>query len=259
MGVPVCRHLVRAGHRVIACDADERRRGPAEEAGASWAASIEGLGKGVDVALICVGYEAQARDVLFGARGLAGALRAGAVVVVVSTVSPKAVQDWAVALQQRQVALVDAAVCRGGWAADAGSLLTFVGGASDVVERVRGVLDCYSSDVLHVGDVGAGQACKAVNNMILWACLVADHEGLALAQRYGVDTEVLRKALITSTAANQSLEDWGRQTMAWSQDDMAIVLDMADECGISLPQAGVTREICRQLKPRRFDLAAYGA
>jgi 3-hydroxyisobutyrate dehydrogenase-like beta-hydroxyacid dehydrogenase len=95
--------------------------------------------------------------------------------------------------------------------------------------------------------------------MILWACLVADHEGLALARRYGIDSEVLRAALQTSTSANRALEQWGRQTMAWAQDDMAIVMGMADECGVSLPQAGVTREICRTLKPRRFDLARYGA
>jgi len=46
--------------------------------------------------------------------------------------------------------------------------------------------------------------------------------------------------------------------MAWAQDDMAIVGAMADECGISLPQAGVVREICRTLKPRRYKLDEYG-
>jgi 3-hydroxyisobutyrate dehydrogenase-like beta-hydroxyacid dehydrogenase len=92
----------------------------------------------------------------------------------------------------------------------------------------------------------------------MWACLVADHEGLALAQRHGVDIEALRRALLRSTATNGALENWGKQTMAWADDDMAIVTQMAQDCGIALPQASVVRDICRTLKPRRFRLEEYG-
>jgi hypothetical protein len=69
---------------------------------------------------------------------------------------------------------------------------------------------------------------------------------------------MLRRALGMSSAANPALERWGTQTMAWAEDDMAIVAQMAAECGIELPQAGVTREICRALRPRRFKLDQYG-
>jgi len=99
---------------------------------------------------------------------------------------------------------------------------------------------------------------KAVNNLILWACLVADHEGLALAQRYGVDIAVLRSALQMSSAANHALDNWNNQTMAWAEDDMKIVSEMSVVAGIGLPQAAVNREVCRVLKPRRYDLAQYG-
>ncbi|HJY76692.1 MAG TPA: NAD(P)-dependent oxidoreductase, partial [Burkholderiales bacterium] len=67
----------------------------------------------------------------------------------------------------------------------------------------------------------------------MWACLVADHEGLALAQRYGLDVEKLRQALLMSSAANNALANWGTQTMAWADDDMAIVAEMAADCGIA--------------------------
>ncbi|HEU0257905.1 MAG TPA: NAD-binding protein [Burkholderiales bacterium] len=119
------------------------------------------------------------------------------------------------------------------------------------------MLKAYSSEVVHTGAVGSAQVAKAVNNLIMWACLVADHEGLALAQRYGVDVQMLRRALGMSSAANSALEKWGTQTMAWAEDDMAIVAQMAAECGLALPQAGLTREICRALKPRRFRLDKY--
>jgi 3-hydroxyisobutyrate dehydrogenase-like beta-hydroxyacid dehydrogenase len=69
---------------------------------------------------------------------------------------------------------------------------------------------------------------------------------------------MLRKALAISSASNDALAKWGTQTMAWAEDDMAIVAEMARECGLKLPQTEVTREICRSLKPRRHRLDEYG-
>src|SRR5690606_13472629 len=149
-------------------------------------------------------------------------------------------------------------VCRGGRAADEGTLLSFVGGDTAVVERLRPVLSAYSSDVVHSGGVGPAQVSKAVNNLILWACLVGNHEGMAPADRYGGETEALREALMMSSAVNGALGNWGKQSMAWAQDDMNIVAEMADDCGISLPQSGLVREICRTLKPRRYRIDQYG-
>jgi len=87
------------------------------------------------------------------------------------------------------------------------------------------------------------QVAKAVNNLIL-GLLVADHEGLALAQRYGADVEALRRALLMSSCANGPLEKWAARR-GLAEDDMAIVAEMAAEAGIALPQAGVNREIAR--------------
>lgn len=102
------------------------------------------------------------------------------------------------------------------------------------------------------------QGAQWAQSVAEWACLVANHEGLALAQRYGLDVEALRHALLTGTATNGALQNWGRQTMAWADDDLAIVTEMAHDCGIALPQAGVVRDICRTLKPRRYRIEEYG-
>jgi 3-hydroxyisobutyrate dehydrogenase-like beta-hydroxyacid dehydrogenase len=167
-------------------------------------------------------------------------------------------QELAALGDARGIHVVDSTVCRGGRAADDGTLLSFVGGDKAVVERLTPVLSAYSSDVVHSGGVGTAQVSKAANNLILWACLVANHEALALAQRYNVDIDALRAALLTSSATNGALENWGKQSMAWAEDDMEIVQGMAQECGISLPQSGLVREICRALKPRRYELDKYG-
>src|SRR5438067_5358204 len=149
-------------------------------------------------------------------------------------------------------------MCRGGRAADEGTLLCFVGGETATVERLRPVLGAFASDIVHTGAVGSAQVAKAANNLILWACLVADHEALALAQRFGLDTEKLRHALLISSAANDALAKWGTQTMAWADDDMQIVAEMAREQGLKLAQSEVTHEICRALKPVRYQLDKYG-
>ncbi len=86
----------------------------------------------------------------------------------------------------------------------------------------------------------------------------ANHEALALAQRYGMDPEMLREALKTSSADNYVLRNWRVNTMAWAEDDMEIVQEMAADRGIALPQAGLNRELCRLLKPKRFKLDEYG-
>jgi 3-hydroxyisobutyrate dehydrogenase-like beta-hydroxyacid dehydrogenase len=188
-----------------------------------------------------------------------GQLPRGALVAVLSTVSSTGMERLHAAAEPHRVDVVDAPVCRGSWAADAGELLSLLGGTEAATERFTAVAKAYSSDVVRLGDVGAGQIGKAVNNLILWACLVADHEGLALAQRFGVDTDKLRAALQTSSADNHALGNWGNQTMAWAEDDMKIVQDMAAEAGIGLPQSALNREICRVLKPRRYQLDKYGA
>jgi 3-hydroxyisobutyrate dehydrogenase len=253
MGLPIIGHLAKKGFRTFATDTDPAKKAPVEERKAQWAPTLEALCAEATVILVCVGFDRELRE-LFAKM----TPRKGAIVAVLSTVNPRTVQALAKAAQARGFGLVDSTVCRGGRAADEGTLLSFVGGPATVAERLKPVLGAYSSDVVHSGGVGSAQVAKAANNLILWACLVADHEALALASRYGVDAEMLRRALMLSSAANDALAKWGTQTMAWAEDDMAIVAEMAAECGLALPQAGVNREICRALKPRRYKLDEYG-
>jgi 3-hydroxyisobutyrate dehydrogenase len=252
MGLPIIGHLARKGFRTLATDVDSKKKERAEKAGATWSPSAAALARESDFILVCVGFDREVRELV--AAELRGA-KPGAICAILSTIHPRTVQELAKACP---ITLIDSTVCRGGDAADKGTLLSFVGGEKQTFEKIRPVLQAYSSDVVHCGPLGSAQVAKAVNNLVMWACLVADHEGLALARRYGVDVEALRKALCMSSAANAALEKWGTQTMAWAEDDMAIVAEMAAECGIALPQAGLTRELCRALKPRRFKLEDYG-
>lgn len=255
MGTPIVGHLVNKGFVTRVSDRDPAREGAVTALGAVWCADTAELAAASDVVLVCVGFDAEVRALL-AADGPLRRARPGAIVAILSTIQPETVQDLAAAATDLHV--VDSTVCRGGEAADRGTLLSFVGGADEVVARLMPVLRAYSADVVHTGGVGTAQVAKAANNSILWACLIANHEALALARHYGMDIDVLRKALMMSSAENHALEVWGKQTMAWAEDDMVIVQDMAARAGLSLPQSGLNRELCRALKPKRYQLDKYG-
>jgi len=257
MGLPIIGHVARKGFTVGVHDTDQGKRDAVQKAGAHWTDDAAALARDSQVVLVCVGYDDQLRQ-LAAPGGMLSCMGPGAVLVLVSTVKPETVQMLASQARQAGVHVLDAPVCRGGRAADTGTLLTFVGGDEDALQRARPVLAAYSTDIIHTGEPGSAQIAKAANNLVLWACLVADHEAFALAHRYGLDVENLRQALRISSADNDVLRHWGTNEMVWAEDDLAIVADLARDCGISLPQTEVVRTICRELKPRRYDLDAYG-
>lgn len=256
MGQPMIGHVARKGFEVAVYDIDASKQAVVEGKGARWV-DLPALARTCEIVLVCVGYDRELRELLSVEGGLKD-MAGGGIVAVLSTVHPKTVVELAAMGAKRGVHVVDSTVCRGGKAADEGTLLSFVGGEPAVVERLKPVLSCYSTDIAHTGPVGTAQVAKAANNMVMWSCLIANHEALALAQRYGMDPEKLRETLLMSSAENYVLRNWKMNTMAWAEDDMEIVQAMAAEKGIGLAQAGLNREICRTLKPRRFKLEDYG-
>lgn len=257
MGQPMIGHLARKGFDIAAYDIDPAKQAAVEAKGGKWQPDLSALAKHAEVILICVGYDSQLRELLAPQGGLRDLAR-GALVAVLSTVRPQTIVDLAAEAAKRGIHVCDATVCRGGKGADEGTLLCFIGGTGEEFARLKPVVSAFSSDVVHTGPAGTAQVAKAANNMIMWSCLIANHEALALARRHGMDPEQLRQALLISSGDNYVLRNWQQNTMAWAEDDMEIVQQMAAEKGIALPQAGVNREICRMLKPKRFKLDEYG-
>ena len=255
IGQPIIGHLVRRGFTVFANDADASKREAIEQRGARWAELPE-IGQHAEAVLICVGYDRELRDLI--ANGLVGRLSPRTILAVLSTVNPATVQELERLARPAGVQVVDATMCRGGRAADAGTMLSFVAGDTEAVERLKPVVAAYSTDIVYTGATGTAQAAKAANNLLMWACLIANHEALALARRFGVDEQVLRDALLKTGAENGVLRNWGTSTMAWADDDLEIIQAMARQAGIALPQADVNRDVCRALKPKKFQLDHYG-
>lgn len=241
---------------MLAYDVEPAKRPDVETRGARWV-DLPELARAAPAILICVGYDRDLRALM--AAGLINKVSRGAIVAVLSTVQPRTVQELAELATSAGIRIVDATMCRGGRAADAGTMLSFVAGDEAAVEQLKPMIGAYSTDIVYTGAVGTAQVAKAANNLLMWACLIANHEALALARKFGVDVDTLREALLKTGAENGVLRNWGTSTMAWADDDLEIIQEMARQADIALPQADLNRELCRELKPKKFRLDKYGS
>jgi 3-hydroxyisobutyrate dehydrogenase-like beta-hydroxyacid dehydrogenase len=252
MGQPMARHLRKAGFDVAAHDIDERARGEAERAGIAVVASPRAVAERSDFVIIVVGFDNEAETVLLGAEGIAGAARPGLIVGIASTVAPRTMARLAARLAGNGIVLLDMPLTRGEPAAEAGEMLVMVGGDADAFAACRPALASFANAIFHLGDLGAGQVGKMVNNMILWSCISANFEGFKLAQGLGIDLERLRTALVESSASNWALQTRiDRFPMPWAEKDMRIVLSEADRLRLSIPLCGVVAEVVKTVKIER--------
>lgn len=161
---------------------------------------------GCDVVALCVSFDA---DVLENVQRLAAVLKPGAVVVDHSTVAVDTARRAAAMLAERGIAFLDAPVSGGVEGARNGRLSVMVGGDGEALERARPVLEAYAARISHMGGTGAGQATKAVNQVLVAGINEAVCEGLALGEALGLDAERLLPTLMAGAAANWFLDKRG--------------------------------------------------
>ena len=220
--------------------------------GAAEAATPRAVAGASDIVVICVSDSPDVEAVLFGTDGVAEGARSGALVVDCSTISPAASRDFGARLAEQGVAMVDAPVSGGSEGAQKGTLTIMVGGDEVDVARARPVLEAMGSSITHMGPLGAGQATKAVNQVILCGTYLGVAEGLVLAMRNGLDPERVVEALGGGAAASWVLENRSGRMIADEYPlgfkvslhlkDVMIALAMARESGVAMPVAALAAQ-----------------
>jgi 3-hydroxyisobutyrate dehydrogenase-like beta-hydroxyacid dehydrogenase len=251
MGHPMVRHLLRGGHAVAAYDIEPQAVKRAVELGATACANPREVAAQSELTIVVVGFDNEVLDVLAGKDGVLAGAGAESVIAVASTVYPETMKAIAVDAGKlgKGISVLDIPLCRGEPAAEAGKLLMLVGGEEAVLSRCRPAFSCFADDIFLLGGHGAGQVGKMINNLLLWASVCANHEGLKLAGALGVEPERLREALLKSSGRNWALETWVQaRPMPWAEKDMAIVMHEADTARLSLPLSGVIREVIKAVK-----------
>jgi 3-hydroxyisobutyrate dehydrogenase len=248
MGLAMAKHLMNHDYPLTACDINEKNLAQARELGAQTAATPAALGKTATFVILGVGYDEEVNEVVLGADGLLQTLAAGSIIAVSSTAAPDTVKALDARARAKGIDVLDAPICRGRWSADAGTLLALLGGKSEVVARARPIYATFSSDIVHLGDVGHGQVGKAMNNLLLWVNSLGLIEAGRIAESTGIDLVKLREALLISSGKSQALEDWDQITFTWALKDMQIVSKMTDHAGLSLPLTGAVKEMVKDAR-----------
>ena len=246
MGLAIAKHLMRHGYRVIVQDISTEAMKAAQAAGAQTVATPAEVGSAAKFVIIAVGYDEEASAVMLDRGGLLETMTAGSAISLSSTCTPDHVKLLAEKAAAKGIDLLDAPICRGQRAADEGTMLSLCGGAAAVFERALPILKTFSADVVHLGDVGAGQFGKALNNFLLWVNGVALIEAGRLSEANGMDLVKLREALLISSGASDALKNWENVSFTWALKDMQIVIKMADKAGLSLPIAGAIKELVKE-------------
>ena len=251
MGLQMGRHMVRNGFEVHGYDISAEAKQRAESHGMHICACVSDVGKSADVVFVMVANDKQIHDVIERS-GLIDVLTRGAVIAIASSCSPETCRTLSQLAAQRGIGIVDVPLVLGQEAMDNGQVVAYVGGDDASVAKARPAIEAFSKQVLHVGDVGAGQVTKSINNMLLWSCMVANFECLSLARKLGVDTPRLIEALGHGSGANWSLSRWGKSTGKWAEKDMDVALELAQDAKVPMPLAGLVDQLVKHLNQERM-------
>ena len=185
MGGPMVRNLLKAGHAVAAFDLSAARLDQAAKDAAALARSAAEAAGGRDAVITMLPAGAQVRAVYTGE--VIGAVSPGTLLVDCSTVDVASARAVGAAAGAAGLDMLDAPVSGGVAGAEAGTLTFMVGGSAGAFARAEPVLKTMGKTVVHAGAIGAGQAAKICNNMILGISMIAVSEGFALGEKLGLD------------------------------------------------------------------------
>jgi 3-hydroxyisobutyrate dehydrogenase len=254
--------LLSAGFPVRVHNRTRSREEPLVAAGAEAAASPAEAARGADVVVTIVSDTPDVEAVLFGDDGVAAGARAGCVVVDMSTISPDATRSFGARLAEQGVRLVDAPVSGGSEGAEKGTLTIMVGGSDEDVAAVRPVLSAMGSKITHVGGLGAGQAAKAVNQVIVGGFYLSVAEGMALGLRSGLDMDRVLEAIGAGACRSWVLENRAGNVLrgeyplgfrlALHLKDERIALDAARQAGVDLPLSAMVAATEERLSAAGF-------
>jgi len=251
MGAPMAGHLARAGHRLTVYNRTSSKaealvaRLAAEGHQATSAPSPAQAAAEQDVVLTCLGNDQDLAAVMLGETGALASMRKGALYVDHTTVSPAMARRIGGEAEDAGILALDAPVSGGQAGAEKGALSIMCGGSEAAMAAARPVMEAYAARMVHVGEAGAGQATKAVNQVCIAGVLAGLSEGVALAEASGLDLDRVFEAISGGAAQSWQMDNrWS--TMAagefdfgfaidWMRKDLAIALGQARELGVTLP------------------------
>lgn len=253
MGKPMARNLMKAGYSLTIYN---RSRGSMDELaaeGAELAGSSMEVAERTEIFIAMVPDSPDSEDVIIGPKGALKGAKAGSVIIDMSSIAPLTSQKLAAKAAKVGVEMLDAPVSGGEPAAISGNLAIMVGGKQEVLDRCRPVLDVMGASVVRVGDVGAGNTVKLANQIIVAANIEAVGEAFVLAQKAGIDPELVFQAIRSGLAGSTVMEAKVPMIMDRNfnpgfrirlhQKDLHNAMLTGKELGVPLPVTGLVQQM----------------
>ncbi len=252
MGRPMALNLKSGGHDLIV---PERASLTAELRGAAEVvADARAVAAKSEVVIIMVPDTPDVEAVLFGAGGVAEGLKAGTLVIDMSSISPIATKEFAKKVNAHGCDYVDAPVSGGEVGAKQATLTIMVGGPDAAFARAKPLFDLMGKNITHVGaENGAGQTCKVANQIIVALNIQAVAEALVFASKAGADPAKVRQALMGGFASSRILEVHAERMLNGTfnpgfrirlhQKDLNLALGAAKDLGLSLPNTAIAQQM----------------
>ena len=255
MGKPMAKNLLKAGYD-LTVSSFNKAADELVECGAQKADNAA-IGESCDVVLTMLPNSPQVKEVMLGEDGVAAHMKPGAVFIDMSSINPVASKEIAAALAKRGIEMLDAPVSGGEPKAIDGTLSFMVGGKQEVFDKYKPLLGAMGSSVVRCGEVGAGNTTKLANQIIVACNIQALAEALTLAQKAGVDPqlvfEAIRGGLAGSTVMNAKAPMMiaGDGKPGFKIDlhikDLNNALDCAHEVGAPVPMTAEVQEVLQWL------------
>jgi 3-hydroxyisobutyrate dehydrogenase-like beta-hydroxyacid dehydrogenase len=243
MGGPMCRNIIRnTNHEVVVFDLNADAIKTCTDLGAAAGASVADVSSRCDVVITSLPIPSVVEDVTLGPGGIAENARPGTVFIDLSTNAPATAKRVHAGMTAKGIAMLEAPVSGGVTRATDGTIVIMVGGDATVFEQNLPLLKSFSSEVIHLGDIGFGSTAKLINNMLAFINSAAAAEALMMGKRSGIDLRkldaVIRNASGMSAGyanmAGKALAGDFRPTFALdlAHKDLRLAMALADELGV---------------------------
>ena len=256
MGKPMAKNLFKAGYELVVNDRNQASIDEVVAAGASYATQAE-IGESCDVVLTMLPNSPQVKEVMLGDDGVAAHMKAGSTFSDMSSINPVASKEIAAVLEAKGIDMLDAPVSGGEPKAIDGTLSFMVGGKQEVFDKFKDLLGAMGASVVRCGDVGAGNTTKLANQIIVACNIQALAEALTLAQKAGVDPELVFQAIRGGLAGSTVMEAKAPMMIAGNDKpgfkidlhikDLNNALDCAHTVGSPLPMTAAVQEVMQWL------------
>lgn len=261
MGRSMAGHLLDAGFALHVFNRSRDKAADLIARGAIWHADVASLARACDAVITIVGYPVDVRQVYLGEAGLIANVRPGTILIDMTTSNPSLARLIADTAKPRGVHTLDAPVSGGDAGARDATLAIMVGGEAETFHRAMPLFAALGKMVRLLGDAGAGQHAKMVNQIVIAGTIMGVAEGMAYARRSGLDAEAVLEVIGTGAAAGAQLRALAPKMLGGDfapgfyihhfLKDMGIALEEAQAMGLDLPALALS-------KSRYEELAALG-